>query len=98
MGARAVDWARLESVCTERYRGFESRPIRHSSVSSSPQRTYVGKLGLNYSGAGNSSPSSLVTGPLFSTGIGTLLGPLTEGYLYASLALASLGLELAFLV
>ena len=28
MGARAVDWARLESVCTERYRGFESRPIR----------------------------------------------------------------------
>jgi hypothetical protein len=30
MGARAVDWARLESVCTDRYRGFESRPIRHS--------------------------------------------------------------------
>src|SRR3981081_4894425 len=28
MGARAVDRARLESVCTERYRGFESRPIR----------------------------------------------------------------------
>src|SRR5271168_103701 len=24
MGARAVDWARLESVCTARYRGFES--------------------------------------------------------------------------
>jgi hypothetical protein len=28
MGARAVDWARLESVCTARYRGFESLPIR----------------------------------------------------------------------
>jgi hypothetical protein len=30
MGARAVDWARLESVCTARYRGFESLPIRHT--------------------------------------------------------------------
>jgi hypothetical protein len=30
MGARAVDWARLESVCTVRYRGFESLPIRHA--------------------------------------------------------------------
>src|SRR5262249_27986805 len=30
MGARVVDWARLESVCTARYRGFESLPIRHS--------------------------------------------------------------------
>ena len=28
MGARVVDWARLESVCTARYRGFESLPIR----------------------------------------------------------------------
>jgi hypothetical protein len=28
MGDRVVDCARLESVCTERYRGFESRPIR----------------------------------------------------------------------
>jgi hypothetical protein len=32
MGARAVDWARLESVCTARYRGFESLPIRHISA------------------------------------------------------------------
>jgi hypothetical protein len=32
MGARAVDWARLESVCTARYRGFESLPIRQFSV------------------------------------------------------------------
>jgi hypothetical protein len=32
MGARAVDWARLESVCTARYRGFESLPIRKSLV------------------------------------------------------------------
>jgi hypothetical protein len=31
MGARVVDWARLESVCTARYRGFESLPIRHAS-------------------------------------------------------------------
>src|SRR5271165_1767768 len=30
MGARVVDWARLESVCTARYRGFESLPIRHA--------------------------------------------------------------------
>ena len=29
MGDRVVDCARLESVCTARYRGFESRPIRH---------------------------------------------------------------------
>ena len=27
-GVRVVDRARLESVCTERYRGFESRPLR----------------------------------------------------------------------
>ena len=33
MGARAVDWARLESVCTARYRGFESLPIRKSFTS-----------------------------------------------------------------
>jgi hypothetical protein len=33
MGARAVDWARLESVCTVRYRGFESLPIRHVNQS-----------------------------------------------------------------
>ena len=29
MGDRVVDCARLESVCTARYRGFESPPIRH---------------------------------------------------------------------
>jgi hypothetical protein len=29
MGDRAVDCARLESVCAERHRGFESPPIRH---------------------------------------------------------------------
>jgi hypothetical protein len=28
MGDRAVYCARLESVCTARYRGFESPPIR----------------------------------------------------------------------
>jgi hypothetical protein len=33
MGDRAVECARLESVCTERYRGFESRPIRHGPAS-----------------------------------------------------------------
>jgi hypothetical protein len=32
MGARVVDWARLESVCTARYRGFESLPIRQCFV------------------------------------------------------------------
>jgi hypothetical protein len=32
-GVRVVDRARLESVCTERYRGFESRPLRSSSKS-----------------------------------------------------------------
>jgi hypothetical protein len=30
MGDRAVDCARLESVCAERHRGFESPPIRHA--------------------------------------------------------------------
>ncbi|GEM_PF-1404072 len=29
MGDRVVDCARLESVCTARYQGFESPPIRH---------------------------------------------------------------------
>ena len=28
MGDRVVDCARLESVCAERHRGFESLPIR----------------------------------------------------------------------
>ena len=32
MGGRVVDCARLESVYTERYRGFESPPIRQHSV------------------------------------------------------------------
>src|SRR5436189_3304371 len=31
MGDRAVDCARLESVCAERHRGFESPPIRPAS-------------------------------------------------------------------
>ena len=31
MGDRAVDCARLESVCAERHRGFESPPIRQNS-------------------------------------------------------------------
>ena len=30
MGGRVVDCARLESVYTERYRGFESPPIRQN--------------------------------------------------------------------
>ena len=33
MGGRVVDCARLESVYTERYRGFESPPIRQVLVS-----------------------------------------------------------------
>ena len=37
MGARVVDWARLESVCTARYRGFESLPIRHAFKIKSPK-------------------------------------------------------------
>lgn len=32
MGDRAVDCARLESVCAERHRGFESPPIRHHNL------------------------------------------------------------------
>ena len=31
MGDRVVDCARLESVCAERHRGFESPPIRSAS-------------------------------------------------------------------
>ena len=31
MGDRVVDCARLESVCAERHRGFESPPIRHDA-------------------------------------------------------------------
>jgi hypothetical protein len=45
MGARVVDWARLESVCTARYRGFESLPIRHSfrrtQIPSSMRRPFL---------------------------------------------------------
>lgn len=33
MGDRAVDCARLESVCAARHRGFESPPIRHTATS-----------------------------------------------------------------
>ena len=33
MGDRAVDCARLESVCAERHRGFESPPIRSRAFS-----------------------------------------------------------------
>src|SRR2546429_8558420 len=32
MGDRVVDCARLESVCAERHRGFESLPIRQRSL------------------------------------------------------------------
>ena len=32
MGDRVVDCARLESVCAERHRGFESPPIRRVSL------------------------------------------------------------------
>ncbi len=32
MGGRVVECARLESVYTERYRGFESPPIRQKFV------------------------------------------------------------------
>ena len=46
MGARVVDWARLESVCTARYRGFESLPIRHAIQNQKPERcrSIAGKL------------------------------------------------------
>ncbi len=37
MGGRVVDCARLESVYTERYRGFESPPIRSPSVYAVPR-------------------------------------------------------------
>ena len=32
MGDRVVDCARLESVCAERHRGFESPPIRANLI------------------------------------------------------------------
>ena len=32
-GGRVVECARLEIGCAERYRGFESLPLRHPSVS-----------------------------------------------------------------
>ncbi len=44
MGARVVDWARLESVCTARYRGFESLPIRQAFQNQSPKDAIAGKL------------------------------------------------------
>src|SRR4030095_5324404 len=34
MGDRVVDCSRLESVCAERHRGFESPPIRPASAES----------------------------------------------------------------
>jgi hypothetical protein len=43
MGARAVDWARLESVCTARYRGFESLPIRQWFIISDLQNNEINK-------------------------------------------------------
>jgi hypothetical protein len=66
MGARAVDWARLESVCTERYRGFESRPIRHYGISPLTTGCYAGSTARLPKLADASSPARLVTGRLFS--------------------------------
>ena len=41
MGDRVVDCARLESVCAERHRGFESPPIRHLTVASALPRLQI---------------------------------------------------------
>jgi hypothetical protein len=43
MGDRVVDCARLESVCAERHRGFESPPIRRASGESqrATKQTYL---------------------------------------------------------
>ena len=55
MGDRVVDCARLESVCAERHRGFESPPIRHLDLASafaetSSKTSSVPFLGSNPSG------------------------------------------------
>jgi hypothetical protein len=39
MGDRAVDCARLESVCAARHQGFESPPIRFPRIGL--ERTYL---------------------------------------------------------
>jgi hypothetical protein len=44
MGDRVVDCARLESVCAERHRGFESPPIRHAMKLASLKRRVKVKL------------------------------------------------------
>jgi tetratricopeptide (TPR) repeat protein len=46
MGDRAVDCARLESVCTARYQGFESPPIRQRSFAQSLSVRLLLVLGL----------------------------------------------------
>jgi hypothetical protein len=40
MGDRVVDCARLESVCAERHRGFESPPIRFPRRTSARTRMH----------------------------------------------------------
>ncbi len=51
MGDRVVDCARLESVCAERHRGFESPPIRHLDLASAfAETSSVPFLGSNPSG------------------------------------------------
>ena len=56
MGDRVVDCARLESVCAERHRGFESLPIR------SPRRP-ISKRRLHNSFTITSPPISADTQP-----------------------------------
>jgi len=49
MGDRAVDCARLESVCAARHRGFESPPIRHLSALQKLDPAHVWSLLLGFS-------------------------------------------------
>ena len=48
MGDRVVDCARLESVCAERHRGFESPPIRHLAQVSRPEDSTVALIGQRF--------------------------------------------------
>ncbi len=48
MGDRVVDCARLESVCAERHRGFESPPIRQKNILTELKRRNVYRAAVAY--------------------------------------------------
>src|SRR5438445_13308491 len=88
----------IRMVCEQRHRdrcihnslrnhqSFEFPSIRFLGVRRSNNGAYVANADARNRDCGNTSPKGLVTNPLFSIYCWNLSPPLTDGYLYASLA------------